>query len=383
MKIETDTNRVGRKKRHGLAAIALAALLLLGVLLPSCSAGDGRVVMEYNGVKLYENMYTYWLATYKRDIMNTYSDARNEDFWTAEYTDGVTVEDYFTTLLNNRIKNYLIAQSLAKRYGVVLSSDVKSEINSDIKEKAEYAGGRAELNSELANIGTGMNITSLKTAYRWEKMYDAVFDYFYGDGGAEQLTAKQVADYYNENYSHIQYIVFYTTKVKTKEDGSYVYDSDGKTVMEDMTDEEKAAVLAKADECYEKSKAGDVDFIDLIKEYSDQDTTSTYPNGFVLSLSESDVWGTEITTKTLAADVGDVFRVDEEYCIFIIKKYIPIAFEKLTDTEINQIPDIESNLANETMQKKMDELYKDVTVNDEVLSEYRLSKIASNPYYAY
>ena len=56
MKIETDTNRVGRKKRRGLAAIALAALILLGVLLPSCSAGDGRVVMEYNGVKLYENM---------------------------------------------------------------------------------------------------------------------------------------------------------------------------------------------------------------------------------------------------------------------------------------------------------------------------------------
>lgn len=372
-----------QNRKTSFKALALVIVLLMSLVLSSCSAGDGRVVMEYNGYKLYENMYSYWLATFKRDVMNTYSDARNEDFWTSEYTEGVTVEDYFTTLINERIMNYLIAQSLSKQYGVMLSSDVKDDIKSDINEKMEYAGGRAELNSELANIGMGMNVTSLKAVYMWEEMYDAVFDYFYGDGGIEQLTASQVAAYYDENYSHIQYIVFYTTKLKTNEDGSYVYDSDGMTVMEDMTEEEKEALLSKVEECYQKSISGDEDFVELIKKYSDQDTTESYPNGFVLSLSEADVWGTEIATKTLAADVGDVFRVDEEYCIFIIKKFSPIAFEKLTDTEISQIPDIESNLASETMQKKMDELYKDVIVHEDVTSEYKLSKMASNPYYAY
>ncbi len=359
---------------------ALLCLLLTALTLASCSSNRGEVVMEYEGIKLYENMYNYWISTFKRNIMNNYSDAKDADFWTKEYSDGVTVEDYFTDIVNKQIMYYLICQKFAKDNKVSVPKDTVDEINNDISEKIDYAGGRGEMNSELSVFG--LNIDGLKQCYLWQALYEAVDDYFYGDNGTEKVTADQIVKYYEENYSHIQYIVFYTTKLITDDDGNYVYDTDGKPKMEEMTKEETEEIKKKIEECYEKCKNGE-DFIELMKKYSDQPTDEKYPNGFFVSLSEADVWGSEIATKALAANVGDVFRVDEEYCTFIVKKEELTEFSKLTTTDTNQISDIEHNLASDLLREKLDKCIENVTVNKDITAKYKLSTVQSNPYYAY
>ena len=216
-------------------AILLAVVLVLPCLLFSCSGEKYETVMEYNGVKLTENMYYYWMSTFKRNILSSYSDAKDDaSFWQAKYDENQTVEEYFTEIINQRIMNYLIAQSIFREQKLTLSSDEKKAIKNDIKEKIEYYGSRGELNEELKNLM--LNIDSLETIYTWEKRHDAVYDYFYGKNGTETVSDSQIIDYYEKNYSRIKYIVFYTTKIKTDDKGNYVYDSDGQLVTEEMTE---------------------------------------------------------------------------------------------------------------------------------------------------
>ena len=81
-------------------AILLAVVLVLPCLLFSCSGEKYETVMEYNGVKLTENMYYYWMSTFKRNILSSYSDAKDDaSFWQAKYDENQTVEEYFTEII--------------------------------------------------------------------------------------------------------------------------------------------------------------------------------------------------------------------------------------------------------------------------------------------
>ena len=140
--------------------LALTALILaVAMLLPSCSTvNTGSAVMEYEGTEMGEKLYGYWVASYKRNILNYYEDVVNtEAYWNTEYADGMTIGEYFTDIIDTQVKNILIAQKLFKDYGLKLSDSVIKAIDDDINEKIEYAGSRAALNEELAKMGININ----------------------------------------------------------------------------------------------------------------------------------------------------------------------------------------------------------------------------------
>ena len=362
-------------------ALLLTAALILPCLLFSCSGEKYETVMEYNGIELTENMYYYWMSTFKRNILSSYSDAKDDDsFWKTEYDETRTVEDYFTEVINQRIMNYLIAESIFREQKLTLSSDVKKEINDDIKEKTEYYGSRGELNSELKNLM--LNIDSLKTVYTWEKRHDAVYDYYYGENGTETVTDSQIIDYYEKNYSRIKYIVFYTTKIKTDANGNYLYDSDGQLMTEEMTSEELAAKTQKIDECREKLENGE-SFDDMIKEYSDYNKLSDYPNGFYVSTNEISTWGSGIISGTVSAKPGEVFRVDEDSAVYLVLKCELTPFESITDSDSEQLKSIAAYATTELYREKFAALSEKVKVSSDILSKYKLSEIKANPYYSF
>ena len=362
-------------------AILLAVVLVLPCLLFSCSGEKYETVMEYNGVKLTENMYYYWMSTFKRNILSSYSDAKDDaSFWQAKYDENQTVEEYFTEIINQRIMNYLIAQSIFREQKLTLSSDEKKAIKNDIKEKIEYYGSRGELNEELKNLM--LNIDSLETIYTWEKRHDAVYDYFYGKNGTETVSDSQIIDYYEKNYSRIKYIVFYTTKIKTDDKGNYVYDSDGQLVTEEMTEEELAATKKKIEECNEKLNNG-ASFDDRIKEYSDYNKIKEYPNGFYVSANEISTWGSGIVSGAVTAKPGDVFRVDEEAAVYLVLKCELTPFDSLSDTDSDQLKNLASYATTGLYREKFSALSEKVKVSGEILSKYRLSEIKANPYYSF
>ncbi|MBQ0102007.1 MAG: hypothetical protein KBT31_04345, partial [Firmicutes bacterium] len=290
---------------------AVSVLLILIITVPVFASCGKKydTVFEYNGYKITENQYYYWLSSYKRNILYSFTDAVNtKEFWGREYSDGQTYEDYFTSRICEQIQNYLIAEQLFKDLKLKLDDKVKASINEDFDEKISIAGGRRELNAELAEIM--MSIDSLKDCYTAEKKLDAVTDYLFGDGGVLAPTGDDIIKYYNDNYYRIKYIVFYKEKLLTDENGDYLRDDEGNPLTEKMTDEELAAEYAKLEACEKEIEDG-AQFNDCAKKYSEYDVSS-YPNGFLFSANEIGVWGTAIFTATAAAEVNTLFRVDED-----------------------------------------------------------------------
>ncbi len=340
----------------------------------SCSKVKYDTVMEYNGIELKENMYYYWLSTFKKNILSYYGEVK----WDEKTDDGRTIEQYFTDIIGERVKNYLIAQSLYKDNRLKLPNDIKDAIDADIKEKIDYYGSRGELNAELKNLK--LDINSLKDVYTWEEKHEVVYDYFYGEGGVEEISNAELAKYYRENYSQIKYIVFYKTKIKKDDKGNYVYDAEGNVITEELTKEELEAKEAKIQECMDKIDSGS-SFEDLRKEYSEYDT-SAYPTGFFVSKNEITTWGEQIVIGASNAKVGEVYKVTEGDAVYLVLKCQLTELSELSDSELEQLSKLSVNATAELYDKKFSELYKDITVYDEILSKYKLSEIPANPYYS-
>ena len=151
----------------------MMSFVLLLPCITSCSAYKSKydAVMEYNGIKLTEEFYNYWVATYKRNILTSYADASDtEEFWGSKYNDTMTVEDYFTDIINKHLMNYLISQDLYKKNSLKLPSSTKNAIKADINEKIDFYGGRSSLNKTLSELM--LNIEALKEIYKKHLIYD-------------------------------------------------------------------------------------------------------------------------------------------------------------------------------------------------------------------
>ena len=367
------------KLKRTLMALLLALVMLIPGVLSSCSDTHYEVVMEYNGIKLTEDLYNYWVSTFKRNILSSYADARDtEAFWGQKYDDTRTVGEYFNEIIQERIMNYLICQDLYKKNRLTLDADVKKAIKDDINEKIEYYGSRGALNQELATLM--LNVNSLKTAYTWEEKHDCVYNWLYGEDGVDEISDAKLIEYYEKNYHCIQYIVFYTTKIETNDKGEYIYDEDGELVIGELTEEEMQKKQADIADCLSRLQGGE-DFETLRKQYSEYDT-SAYPNGFLLSANELDIWGADIILATQNAKAGDVYKVEEESAVFLIRKLPLPDLGSLGETELDQIKNLSSYATSELYDAFFGELRKNVTVYETVLSQYKLEKVKANPFYS-
>lgn len=367
------------KLKRTLTALLLAVAMLIPCVLASCSGPRYAVVMEYNGIKLTEDMYNYWVSTFKRNILSSYSDARDtEAFWGQKYDDARTVGEYFNEIIRERIMNYLICQDLYKKNRLTLDADVKKAIKDDINEKIEYYGSRGALNQELSSLM--LNVDSLKEAYTWEEKHDCVYNWLYGKGGVDEVSDAKLMEYYEKNYYCIQYIVFYTTKIETNDKGEYVYDENGQLVTKDLTEDEMKKKLADIEDCFTKLTAGE-DFEALRKKYSEYDTSS-YPNGFLLSANELDIWGADIILATQQAKVGDIYKVEEESAVFLVCKRELPDMGSLGELELEQIKNLSSYATAELYDAFFGELQKNVVVYEDVLAKYKLEAVKANPFYS-
>ncbi len=362
--------------RKPLSAI-ICALLAAALFLPSCSK---KYVMEYKGHGITENMYHYWVSTYKRNILLSYSDAYDTaEFWGREYSDGMTVKEYFDKSIRDRITDYLIAEVLFREMRLSLDASVKKAINDDISEKIEYYGGRKALNGELANIN--LDVSTLKSIYTMEKKYAAVYEKLTGDGGAIAPTVDDVAAYYAENYSRIKYIVFYTTALVTDENGNQLYDDIGRPLTAELSETELAEKEEKIAECMRRAKTGE-EFSALAAEYSEYDT-SAYKNGFYISFNEINTWGEQIISGAKDAGENDVFRVDEEYAVYVVVKLPLTPLGELEDSDISQLSSLNTYVCREKAEEYFSSLHPFVTVSEEALAACSVSDVKTNPYYGF
>ncbi len=357
--------------------IALLLAAVLWIPMTGCSA-SGTPALTYEQITVTDHMYAFWLSSCKSDFLRLYNNSQDTDeFWDTVLEDGQTVEAYALSLLRAQVSNYAIAAQMFKDYKLKISAEKTDEIEADILEKIEYYGGREALNEYLGKMD--INVDILKDIYIMEEKLQAVYEYLYGTNGAEAVTQTELDGYYRENYSRIQYILIYTeAEYQRDENGNLVSDSSGVYLTRDLSEEEKQQKQQKLETIMTRLENGE-DF-ETVKAECDEYAfdTSYYENGFYLSSNELNVYGYAMVTAAAQMQEGEIRRVDDSVCSYVIKKEPLIDLNDMPACDKELLEDLETYCITEKFQKKLQSCYDRVAVDEEVISKYSIREAYPN-----
>lgn len=348
----------------------MAVTILLGCF-SGCGVVKGDTVMEYEGYKITEAMYSYWMARYKTIFLYTYNgSADQEKFWNTEISEGYTYDKFITDYINFYAKQVLVAMKLFDDYSLVFSENVKQNISAQVNGLIDSYGTKAELNTYLAEYG--LNVATLERIYYAQAKLNAVNDHLYGENGISKVTDAERENYYKANYFCAEWIYIYTkVKLKTNEKGDYITDTNGVYVTEELTEVEKLSKQQKIEDILAKIEAGQ-DFKTLKAQYSeeDQEKYAYYPDGVNISANDYETYGTDFIKKISETELGEITVCEDEYATFIVKRYPLKEFSELTTQEKNIMVDFETYV----LDAKSEAYYKAAEVKEfpEVIAKYNI-----------
>ena len=361
------------KSKIRFLSLFLAVFVLIGCF-SGCGEIKGDTVMELDGYKITEAMYSYWLSRYKTVFLYAYNNSKDtESFWNTEIREGETYEKFIVDYINNYAKNVLVAMKLFDDYSLVFTDNVKKEIKEQIEGLTLTYGTRSELNEYLAQYG--LNVKTLEKIYYAQAKLDAVNNYLFGNGGPNEVTDTEREEYYKSNYYCVEWIYIYTdVKPRKGEDGGYITDSNGAYILDVMTDSEKEEQAKKIEELLKELENGG-DFDLLRTEYSEEDldTYAYLPDGINISANDYENYGTEFIKIVQDLEIGGHAKYEEEHAVFVVKRYELKDFARLTETELAVMNNFEEYVAD----VKMEEFYKGIEVNvdDEVIARFSIRQI--------
>ena len=251
-----------KNKLTRMAAILLALVMVIGVM-SGCgnSGGKGektsngnKVLFSYDGTDVtLKKAWIYGKMT-AAQYESYYTSYFGENFWTMDMgTDdegnATTFEDYVKEQVVTQIKQVIVLNNKAEEVECSLTDEDKEQC-------AEYAKAFAEDESGKAILAEcGATEEDMQEIYEENALASKVQEYMIKD------TDTNVSDD-EARKTTISRVVFATTKT----------DDDGNTV--DMTDDEKAQVLATAQAAQEELKAGkSIADIAEAQEYTNIDET--------------------------------------------------------------------------------------------------------------
>ncbi len=314
-----------------LAAAALTAVLAVGAMT-GCGTSGGQGEVTQNGN---ETLFTYdgvdvplkkaWIygkmtaAQYEASYANYFGD----NFWTMDMgTDdegnATTFEDYAKEQIIARIKQIIVLNNHAEEAGASLSEEEEEQCTEYAAAFAEDASG-AEILAEC-----GASEDDMTEIYEENALAAKVQEYMVKD------TDTNVSDD-EARETTITRVVFATTTT----------DDEGNTV--DMSDEEKAQVLATAQSALAKVQAG-TDIADVAEEQEYTNTTETFAAG------ESEE-GEEFEQLLATMNDGDITQEVQE----CDNGYVIARLDAYTDTDATESN--RQSIIAERQQTKFTEVY--------------------------
>lgn len=280
----------------GIAAMVLSvtAMACSGVLNQVTNKNEyeltGGVAATVNGVNIKEDTITKQIMS-----MRTSAYKSDEDWATFLAGQGMTPETYRENVINGYARQYLLAEA-QKEENITVSQD---ELDAEwAKAVDSYGGDEKTFTDFLAQIGYDKTsyMESLKGSLAQNKLKEAV-------APVKDATDDEVVAAINENLR---------TYNDARRSSHILF-----KVAEDATDEEKAKVEAKAQKALDKINAGEIDFADAAKKYS-EDTSA--PKGGDVGWDKLTTFVTEYQDALLALSVDQVSGlVKTAYGYHIIK----------------------------------------------------------------
>ena len=320
-----------RHNTKRLAAAVLTAVLAVG-MMTGCGNSGGKGEVTQNGN---ETLFTYdgvdvplkkaWIygkmtaAQYEASYANYFGD----NFWTMDMgTDdegnATTFEDYAKEQIIARIKQIIVLNNHAEEAGASLSEEEEEQCTEYAAAFAEDASG-AEILAEC-----GASEDDMTEIYEENALAAKVQEYMIKD------TDTNVSDD-EARETTITRVVFATTTT----------DDEGNTV--DMSDEEKAQVLATAQSALAKVQAG-TDIADVAEEQEYTNTTETFAAG---ESEEGEEFEQLLATMNDGGITQEVQECDNGYVIARLDAY--------TDTDATESN--RQSIIAERQQTKFTEVY--------------------------
>lgn len=298
-------------------------------------------IMSYNGVELTSGMYAFVFSALKTNylyLLQIYGDVDfvedTERFWNSAADNKSTFASAVTDDINNHCKMLLICKRMADEYNVNLSNDDTQAIYDEYNDYVSAYGGEEKLEKFLAKFG--LNCSKLNDYLTMKQTVTAVQSVLCAEGGLCEVKEDTVKHRIASEYVKVKHIYLLNEKYN---DGA----------------------LKKAEELSEAINSGMKSYDDFA-DLSDDNSTSDYPDGFLVNISE-----TEERYSSLASDlqIGQCGVCEAEEGAYLIMRV------EMTDEDYATRYDATwESVADEQFASVMENLYDQVELNKEELEKY-------------
>lgn len=358
--------------KHIISGILAVVLCLSVMALSGCGTSSGTPAMEYEGVSISEDIYRYWLCSFKDFYVTHYSDITDDlSTWNRDTGNGSTVGELVENYTHIYAQNMLCAMKLFDQYGLKLSDKAYDSIDDSINEiiRYQYDSSKSKFNKALMDT-YGINTDTLRQAFIIEEKASMVEQYLYGSDGKDLPTDSEVNSFFQDKYLHIEVIVMKTAFDYLYDDkGEIKTDAQGKYLTVKYTEEQKAAKKKTAEEVYQNAVNGG-DFTELINQY-DEYFRGNQVDGYYLSAYDMETligngYSSSLLTEVYKMEMGKVLMLEDEEAAYIVKR-IPLtdqAYKKAGEGSL--LADITDHIITYRYDQILSEMIKDIVETDYV-----------------
>ena len=284
-----------------------------GLCYEATGVAPDAIVASLNGNGASADLVAYWIGydvSYLNSYMQYYTGSSIN--WDDTLSDGMSVADYVKASVLSSVKQHLVLENLANKYGVTLTEGQESAMADSDQTYIDQYGSEEAFEEEIAKLG--MRRETYDRVARSNYLYQNLYELYNTEGSALYASDEDLAVYAaDQNYITADHILLSTKDL---------------TTGEALTDEQKAEKKALAEEIKQKLDAceGDIDeltalFQELADQYSEDPGRETYPTGYTFTTGSM---VQEFEDAAYALSEGEVSEVVESRFGYHILLRLPL-----------------------------------------------------------
>ena len=240
---------------------------------------------------------------------------------TTAFTDKVIedkpVRDWINDEATKTMQEFVAVENKFDELGLSFEDNEKEKTKVYLDSIWEYYGS----NYENAGISENSQLLIMLNSTKKNK----IFDYYYAEGGQDEISEADIRAYLDENNKRINYI-----KMELKDGEGNLLKSEGKDEIKKMAEdyikrikggEDFAAVSKEYSDYYDKLTADAAESTDdgADDESADtEETESSYTDNETVISKDGTSPSEAVVTKAFESKVGDVFLVEEDEVYYVV-----------------------------------------------------------------
>ena len=210
-----------------------------GMSYDTCGVSPDAVVASVDGNGATADLITYWIgynATYLNSYMQYYGGGALD--WDYVMSDGTAMPDYVKNDVLTTVKQELVIENLAEKYGVELTDEQLSAMESDEQGFIEQYGGEEGFDAELAKLG--LRRETYERITRTNYLYQDLYKLYLTEGSALYASNEDLAAYAAaQGYITADHILLTTVDTATGEALSDEAIAEKKALAEELAEKLK------------------------------------------------------------------------------------------------------------------------------------------------